>query len=332
MVQIVSVNWVPDAEAEEPTGEYPMYMAYYECHDIDWKLPEQKAVYRSTDNEIHVSIVNGGEIAVPELALVPDVQPRSSGLQAKLGRLDTNTQLDPEALFIGVGVKVSDTSPDSILSAINRAAKIAATCAVALGQAFGVRKVAEYTALISEDGTKRPINYLYSFRSPGPAVFDEQTRDELSIALTNLESSEDIHIEAAIGRYESSKRMSVEADRILSLWMSAERLARGVKERMSEWFHSVEPFSCGANDEQHSHGSLNFDFYSDLRNRIVHRGLTSVDPPWTAQGLLVSRAQLLDAYCSEGIRLALGMSPTGEVHRQLEIAAENPRAREQLVM
>ena len=171
---------------------------------------------------------------------------------------------------------------------------------------------------------------MYSFRAPAPAVFDTQARDELAIAVSNLGASPNEATEAAISRYESSKGMTVEADRILTLWVALERLAGGVKERMSEWFQETEELSCNAVDEPHDHSTLNFDFYRLLRNRIVHTGLTTVDPPWNGSGLLVSRAQLLDAYCSEGIRIALGMSPTGEVHRQLKIAADNPLAKEQL--
>ena len=331
MQQMIGLEWIPETIIGNTDGEYPLYMAYFRCHDIDWELPENKATYRSSGDEIHVSIMNKVEISVPEMALIPDVRHQSAGLEASLGRHGVNAMLDKDALHIGVGVKLPDASPQSILDGTNLADRIAATSAIALGQALGIRKVAAYVAMIAEGRLNRPKSFMYSFRAPGPAVFDAQAKDELAIAVSNLGASPNEATEAAISRYESSKGMTVEADRILALWMALERLARGVKERMSDWYRETEELSCNAVDEPHNHGSLNFDFYRKLRNRIVHTGLTTVDPPWNGSGLLVSRAQLLDAFCSEGIRIALGMSPTGEVHRQLKIAADNPLAKEQLV-
>lgn len=330
MNQIIGLEWIPEDTSTHEDTEYPMFMAYYKCHDVDWNLSESTAAYQTEDGDVHISILNKVKILVPELALIPDPELHSGGLKAVFGKHDVTTHLNKESLHIGVGIKLGDISPQSILDATNDADQIAATCAIALSQAFGVRKVAAYTAMITKDGGKRPTSFVYSLRAPGPAVFDPQAKDELAIGLSNLGSSKSGAVEAAISRYESSKNMTVEADRLLTLWTAIERLAPGVKSKMANWMLETEQASCETIKDSHDHRSLNFEFYRKLRNRIVHQGLTTIDPPWEGQGLLVNRAQLLDAYCSEGIRIALGMSPTGEVHRQLNIASENPLASEQL--
>lgn len=294
-------------------------------------MPEKKVAYNSDDEEILVSI-GKGLYRVPELARPPEVNPRSGELTATLGRFGEIAELDVGTLHIAVGVRLKDSSSGQVTTAMNRSAKLAATCAIALGQAFGIQKIAEYTARLDRDETITPSSFFYSFRVPGPAVFDSEASIELARALTKVESSEKgTWIEAAITRYEASKRMSTEADRVLALWIAVERLANGVKSRIVRWFERVERLSCARIYEAHNHGSINFDFHRTMRDRIVHQGLTAVDPPWNGQGLLVSRAQLLDGYVGEGIRIALGMTPTGVVHRQLKIAADNPRASDQLI-
>lgn len=314
------------------TTSFPfIYLVYFKCHDIDWNVDERIA-YRDVDGDLEL-VIGRGEFRIPEMARPPKVKHRSGGASIGLGPAGTVGTLDPDAIHIGVGIYVTEISPLELQKTADRAEVIAATCGVALGQALGLEKVAEYSRNVVTGDENVRLAFRYSARVPGPAKFDSQVRDDLAQALTNIDNSTSNSLPVAISWYETSKSMVRSMDRYVALWIAVEALAGSKIEQKRSWFSKVQDASCSSvNNVEHTHGDPDVEFLNLLRNKLVHRGELDVNPQWDGTGLLVSREQFVDSFVAEGIRMAVGLAATDTAHEQLRISYENSLAHEHLLI
>ena len=254
------------------------YFAYYELHEIPWKLIEAiKLEVRSSGIQLQVG---RGPYIVPREAS-PTLITSAGGARAETIREEFTLE---GGTYFGIAIPADDVGwprngpfPEDEWNKLSQYADDAAsTVGLCLNQRRPLRKVAEYIRTDNKDGIPKNMLFRWPLTAGAKAAISKRSSSSIRRALgVSLSEQVSPQTQVALRWYEQSKSAAVGADRLVSLWIALEALmGRGSHEmivkRTAEYLTRKE-FKLGP-DADSIKSVLGLDQILQARNDIVHKG------------------------------------------------------------
>ena len=293
------------------------YLAYYELHEIPWRLTEPVRL-TAPDQGIVIEI-GRGPYHVPRLAS-PVVTTRAGG--AGFETINENYTLEGRTYFALALPWQAEWPPDRMAPqqewdrVARTADDMAGIVGLCLNQRLGLKQVGAYLKETRDEGGVGRMEARAQLFTGGKAAISKRSGRSVARAL-NEAVTEKIppNVTTALRWYEQSKSAVVGADRLVALWIALEALAgqtrslAGVVSRTALML-TRKRFGLGA-DVGLIRDALGLDQMRLMRNRVVHQGEREIPLPVSDDPAKRDWPQILDDVVGEILRYRLGATLMG---------------------
>lgn len=300
------------------------YLAYYELHEIPWKLPD---ALRWSDPELGIHMgIGRGPYHVPRMAS-PVVTTRAGG--AAFETVNENYTLEGPTYFALALPWLADWPRESFApqhewDRVSRAADdMAGIVGLCLNQRLGLKRAAAYLKETRDDGSAGRMEARAQLIAGAKAAVTQRSGRSVARALHKAATGKvSPNVSTALRWYEQSKSAIVGADRLVALWIALEALAgqtRGHAEVVSRTALTLthKRFGLGA-DARLIRGALGLDRIRVMRNRVVHEGEREIPLPVSDDPAERDWPQILDDVVGEILRYRLSATLMGTLRAHIK--------------
>ena len=293
------------------------YLAYYELHEIPWKLPDP---LRWIDPELGIHLgIGRGPYHVPRMAS-PVVTTRAGG--AAFETVNENYTLEGPTYFALALPWLADWPHDSFApehewDRVSQAADdMAGIVGLCLNQRLGLKRVAAYVKETRDDGRVGRMEVRAQLFSGAKASVTQRSGRSVARALDSVVKEKiPPNVITALRWYEQSKSAVVGADRLVALWIALEALAGPTRSHADVVSRTAltltrKRFGLGA-DIGLIRDALGLNQMRLMRNRVVHEGQRHVPLPVADDPLSRDWPQILDDVVGEILRYRLSATLMG---------------------
>jgi len=300
------------------------YLAYYELHEIPWKLKD-KIIFQDKKTGAQFQI-GRGPYHIPLMAS-PEVKTRAGG--ATISTKNDSYVLEGGTYFGAAIPLLPEGEPYVSISLaewdrLGQMADDAASCVgLCFDQRVSLKKVAEYIRFPESGGSRPRELYMWRAHPGAKASVSKRSVNSVERALnTMLYKQVSPATELALRWFEHSKAVMTGPDRLIALWIALEALF-GPVERGTELVNktarhlALKRYRLNLTPSEIKK-ALGLNYMREMRNEVVHSGVRWV--PWPVSDERRERdwPQILNDIVGEILRYRLNATLTMTLHKHVE--------------
>lgn len=302
------------------------YLAYYELHEIPWKIDEAIKL-EARDLGIQLQ-VGRGPYTIPRMAS-PTVVTRAGG--ARIETVNENLVLEGGTYF-GIAIPVTtewrenQSLPQTEWDRLSQLADDAAcTVGLCLNQRRGTKKVAEY--IHESEGKPRRMEFRWQMFAGARASVSKRSSAAIRRALGNaLDEGASPQTLVALRWYEQSKNATIGVDRFLALWIALEALMGRTRNhaelvKKTSQYLTRKEFRLSSDPGVVSR-SLGLDHMREVRNEIIHEGRRLIPWPIADDPSKRDWPQILDDIVGEILRFRMKATLARTLNKHVIVISE----------